>query len=98
MIKIRKGVFETNSSSVHTMTVCSPEQYEAWKNGELVFDEYTEELIPVGDVKDKFPEEYRYQTYEYYYDDYEAAEPYVENVVTPGGETIVIFGRSGYEG
>lgn len=30
MIQIRFNVFETNSSSVHTLTVCTKEQYEAW--------------------------------------------------------------------
>ncbi len=97
MIKIRKGVFETNSSSIHTLTVCSLDQYEAWRNGELIYDEYEEQLIPFNEMLHD-EDDYRYQTYDYYYEDDEAAEPYVENVVTPGGESIVIFGRAGYEG
>ena len=37
MIKrqIRRGVFETNSSSTHSITMCSQEEYDKFKNGEL---------------------------------------------------------------
>lgn len=30
MINIRQGVFETNSSSVHSMALLNPEEYEKW--------------------------------------------------------------------
>lgn len=36
MKKVRKGVFETNSSSVHTLTICTDEQYGLYTNGELL--------------------------------------------------------------
>ena len=35
MIKIRKGVFETNSSSTHSITMCTKNEYDDWKNGKL---------------------------------------------------------------
>lgn len=35
--QIRRGVFETNSSSVHSLTMCSEEEYEKWKNEEVLF-------------------------------------------------------------
>lgn len=35
--QIRFGVFETNSSSVHSLTMCSGEEYEKWKNGEVLY-------------------------------------------------------------
>lgn len=35
--QIRRGVFETNSSSVHSITMCTSEEYEKWKNGEIFF-------------------------------------------------------------
>lgn len=40
MYKIRNNVFETNSSSVHSLSVCSKKQYEEWKEKHLYFDEY----------------------------------------------------------
>ena len=38
MKQIRRGVFETNSSSTHSITMCSESEYDKWKNGELYFD------------------------------------------------------------
>lgn len=35
MYQIRKGVFETNSSSTHSITFMSESEYDAWKNGEV---------------------------------------------------------------
>ena len=35
--KIRRGVFETNSSSVHSLTMCSAEEYKKWENGEVLY-------------------------------------------------------------
>ena len=40
---IRCGVFETNSSSVHSLTMCTDKEWEAWNNGELYL--YNESLI-----------------------------------------------------
>ena len=37
MRQIRRGVFETNSSSVHSLTMCSAEEYEKWENGKLLY-------------------------------------------------------------
>lgn len=36
-IQIRRGVFETNSSSVHSLTMCSGTEYEKWADGKLLF-------------------------------------------------------------
>lgn len=33
--QIRRYVFETNSSSVHSLTMCSGEEFKKWKNGEV---------------------------------------------------------------
>lgn len=43
---IRYGVFETNSSSSHSLCVCTTEEYEKFINGELVIDLKKDELIP----------------------------------------------------
>lgn len=32
--QIRRGVFETNSSSVHSITMCSDDEYKRWESGE----------------------------------------------------------------
>ena len=33
---IRRGVFETNSSSTHSITMCSQEEYDKFNKGELL--------------------------------------------------------------
>lgn len=35
MIQIRRSVFETNSSSTHTLTMCDDSTYQAWEAGEV---------------------------------------------------------------
>lgn len=35
MIQVRRGVFETNSSSVHSIAICTKDEFNAWRNGEL---------------------------------------------------------------
>ena len=35
--EVRRGVFETNSSSVHSLTMCSGEEYKKWENGEVLY-------------------------------------------------------------
>ena len=37
MKQIRRNVFETNSSSVHSITMCMKSDYDAWCNGEVWF-------------------------------------------------------------
>ena len=34
ILQVRQGVFETNSSSTHTLTICTKEDYEDWKHGD----------------------------------------------------------------
>ncbi len=41
--QIRRNVFETNSSSTHSLTMCSEEEFEAWKRGEVLFTEWGKE-------------------------------------------------------
>ena len=43
--QIRYGVFETNSSSTHSVTVCMKEEFDKWKNGELLFSRWGEEFV-----------------------------------------------------
>ena len=36
-MQIRRGTFETNSSSVHSLTMCAENEFQKWKNGEVLF-------------------------------------------------------------
>lgn len=53
MKSIRIGVFETNSSSTHSLTICSKAEFEAWRNGYLVFAEYEKKFYTMAEVLEK---------------------------------------------
>lgn len=52
MRQVRRCVFETNSSSMHTLTltICSKEEYEGWQRGELIYDTWEEKLVSKDSV------------------------------------------------
>lgn len=62
--QIRRGVYETNSSSTHSLTMCSEEEFEQWKNGELLFDEWgSEPFVKANSLSDD-DKKYAAQDYE----------------------------------
>ncbi len=91
---IRRGVFETNSSSTHSITLCTKEEYEKWKKGEFLFDEYEEKIVPVEETK---IHEDNLIAYGEYFNDY-SMETFEVEYITPQGEKIVAFGKYGFDG
>ena len=55
--QIRRGVFETNSSSVHSLTMCMESDFNKWVTGELVWSRWGDELVPITDEIKKSIEE-----------------------------------------
>lgn len=53
MKKIRFGVFETNSSSTHTLCMCTAEEYKKFKKGEMFYNNDEEKLM-TSDEKDRY--------------------------------------------
>ena len=51
--QIRRGVYETNSSSCHSLTMCSEEEFEQWKKGEILFNRYENEFIKAYNLSDE---------------------------------------------
>ena len=39
MLQMRKNVFETNSSSTHSITMCTQDEYDAWANGDVLLND-----------------------------------------------------------
>lgn len=89
--QIRRGVFETNSSSVHSLTIVNKETFEKFKSGELKMT-WSKEFIDKShpDFEDEDIIEYDNLGY----GDYETFE---KTHVTEGGETIVAFGYYGHD-
>ena len=89
---VRAGVFETNSSSTHSLTLVSLEDYEAWERGEKVWDRYNGDLIQ----KTEETTGSRYQTCEKYFDN-EDFEVFEDRITTKNGDTVVAFGHYGFD-
>lgn len=98
---IRRGVFETNSSSVHSLSFCSDDEMNKWMREEIVWDTWRREFIP---LTSEIKEEMECDKYSHYYtfDDFFGYkrmeyETYNEKYVTPNGETVYAFGYYGYD-
>lgn len=64
MLKIRTGTFETNSSSTHAFCLCLKADYNAWREGKMLFDKNRKTgkyLVTTEDASN-----YCKQHYEYY--------------------------------
>ena len=90
---VRQGVFETNSSSVHSLTICTPEEYDRWEKGEMIFDNRTEKLIELKDIDSS--SKYRYETVEEYNSGCSDYETFEHRHTTKSGDQIVVFGYHG---
>lgn len=51
MRTIRSSVFETNSSSTHSLVILSKEDYDKWQNNEVVLNLYDGEVQPLDPNK-----------------------------------------------
>lgn len=64
MIKVRKAVFETNSSSTHSITICSKKDFDDWKAGKCFYNVETEtfvqqDLSKVDEYREEAIQQYR---------------------------------------
>jgi hypothetical protein len=92
MKQIRMGVFETNSSSTHSMTVCTESQYEDWQNGKLLLD-YHGNLVEANE--DNLQDE-DLKTYDDWTDsDY--LEHDTNRYTSPSGDKLVIVCKYGMD-
>jgi len=111
--QIRRGVFETNSSSTHSLTIVSAEDYKKWENGEVLLQDYPEKFVTLEEAKEYLEErgeawenddelyeilrDYEYHTHDSYFDN-DCLESFTERHTTPNGDTVVAFGMYGYNG
>lgn len=95
MKQIRRGVFETNSSSTHSLTIITKQDFDAYKNGKLIFDRYNSKLI---DVKDKEADEddERYWVFDAFGGEYFETDN--TSFTTPSGDQVVAMCYYGYDG
>lgn len=97
MIQIRQGVFETNSSSTHNLTMCSDEEYKKLESGELMVGMWSGKLKPTSQVV--LDDELGwYTTLEKFKDSYSHLDHFHDTYETKNGEVIHAFGYYGYDG
>jgi hypothetical protein len=110
LVSIRKGVFETNSSSTHSLTMCSAGDYEEWKEGKLFYNDWNENFITKDevykdleitedmseDVVDDIINDSKYYTYDRFFDE-EYLETFVDRYTTKSKEEVVAFGKYGMD-
>jgi hypothetical protein len=99
MRQVRFGVFETNSSSTHSICICTAEDFKQFKRGNLAYDGYQHMLVPADDVIEEIDSlwGHRYKSYERYnviLDEY--LDRFQEEFTTPSGDEMVAFGYYGY--
>ncbi len=99
-IQIRRGTFETNSSSTHSLVMCSGLEWDKFKRGELLFDTDSDSLIPAIMIDDEEDEEdwgKRYYTYEEIFEEGELDyEVFHDEYTTESGDKVIGFGYYGY--
>ena len=103
MRQIRCGVFETNSSSTHSITICTEEDYEKFVHGELVYDNWNEELMSRSKAEQDGDgaADGRYSDYGSFMSGntgWSCLDTYTEHFTTPSGDKMVAFGTYGYDG
>lgn len=95
-IQVRYGTFETNSSSTHSLVICTAEEYDMFRRDELRLDSYKGVFKSVSDFESE--EEYIDETVDYETYVNSELESFVSRYTTKLGENIVVFGRYGYDG
>ena len=104
MLNIRHGVFETNSSSVHSLTMCSGQQMQDWKDGKILYCEYgkdpwvpaTPELIAIDrEVREDNEAGLTYDEFWKKIGDSWEYEGFERSYITPNGEKVYAFGYYG---
>ena len=71
IFQVRQGVFETNSSSTHTLTICSKDDYDKWKRGDVFWLNgswhklYTDKDFVTPEELEELAEKYNEEQQEY---------------------------------
>ena len=93
MKTIRRGVFETNSSSTHSITIMSEEDYDLWGD-EWLLNTETDKLVHKDSVTED-DDDYHIQTKEGFFDtNLETDENYY---TTKSGDNIIVICKYGYD-
>lgn len=103
-LQVRTGIFETNSSSTHAMTMCLESDWNAFLKGEKVINRYSLKLY--DSVEEGMKKEDEWNNDEESFFTKEELDQWLDNVyyenffdkfTTPSGETVISYGYYGYD-
>ena len=103
-VVIRHNTFETNSSSTHSLSICTKDEWKEFMHGKTLYSIAEKKFIPVSEVEKKmldYDEEEREYIMNKDYWDFENfggnMEMMTAEYTTTGGETVVAYGYFGYD-
>lgn len=99
--QIRRGVYETNSSMCHALSIVTEQEYKDWEDGELIFDTWDDKFITKEQLDidlDEDEDDQYAENPEAYFDKYsEYFETYKKEFTTPSGDNMIAFGYYGHD-
>lgn len=87
MRKVRRAMFETNSSMVHSLCIVTEDDFNKFKDGELIYDRWNEELVDASKVNLDEDEDNQYWSEEEYGGEYFEVD--YQPFTTPSGDKMV---------
>ena len=105
---MRTSVFETNSSSTHSLSMCEDKVWVDWAQGKILYDKYDGRLVSIEvaiEESSKYSSDEhvagididRFITKEQFFTDgVDGNETFADHITTSSGETIHAFGHFGY--
>lgn len=95
MRKVRRAIFETNSSTVHSLCIVTEDDFNKFKDGELVYDRWNGELVDASKVNLDEDEDDQYWTEDEYGGKYFSVDYHA--FTTPSGDNMVAMCYYGNE-
>jgi hypothetical protein len=104
---VRQGLFETNSSNTHSLTIATEDEYNKWVDGKVLYDKYNGKFLTMEEAKKKLDaegycdeiKEFAVTFKEYEEPDYDNyLESFKQRYTSPSGDKLVIFGEYGRDG
>ena len=93
MIQIRRNLFETNSSSTHSITMCTEADWLKWKRGVLAFSWERKELVSLKKAEELNLPKSDLLSHDEFYD---KTDDYGYETFNDSFRGIVAFGYYGY--
>lgn len=95
MRKVRRAMFETNSSMVHSLCIVTEDDFNKFKDGELIYDRWDEKLVDASKVNPDEDGDNQYWTEEDFGGEW--YEVSYDAFTTPSGDKMVAMCYYGHD-